>query len=449
MKISRILHAGYLFESGATTIVFDPIFENPFSRNCFAFPSISFDSKQIQQIELAAAFISHVHDDHFSLESLDLLDRRTPIYLYSPDSSLLSLISELGFKEVFSLKTDVSIRIGTFCVTPRLALDPDVDSIYEIEAEGLRVLNVVDSWIDPVTIESLKAHAPWDLLLWPFQTLRELEVLSPMRSQPAAVGIPSEWIEQIQILKPRFVVPSSCQFVHENWSWYNQALFPVSYRAFASQVQGAVPGCQVQRMEPATTFILNKVSLVPCKSLPWIHRLAARDTDQDYDYQPLRVVPSTSEIAQRFAPLNEIETQRVFDYCKNGLLVKFKAAGEANDPYFDKPCHWRLSIFNHLGHQTDFNYELKGAAIKQVETSDQPLGWLTEIPIAKLSAALVSGESLTSMYVRINDCRFDPRIEASIGTADVLDDPLVRCLFNGVSGAYQIAQLERLKALKN
>lgn len=31
LQISRILHAGYLFEYGDQKIAFDPIFENPFS----------------------------------------------------------------------------------------------------------------------------------------------------------------------------------------------------------------------------------------------------------------------------------------------------------------------------------------------------------------------------------------------------------------------------------
>ncbi len=75
-----------------------------------------------------------------------------------------------------------------------------------------------------------------------------------------------------------------------------------------------------------------------------------------------------------------------------------------------------------------------------------PLGWTTEIPISKLYAALELGESLTSMYMRINDTVFDAAIEDEIGRAEVVDDPLIRCLFNDVFGAYQAAQLRRLQA---
>jgi putative membrane protein len=72
LKISRILHAGYVFECAGRRIVFDPIFENPFSRNCHAFPAVRFDLEQIRALPVDAVFISHFHDDHCSFESLDL-----------------------------------------------------------------------------------------------------------------------------------------------------------------------------------------------------------------------------------------------------------------------------------------------------------------------------------------------------------------------------------------
>jgi hypothetical protein len=81
-----------------------------------------------------------------------------------------------------------------------------------------------------------------------------------------------------------------------------------------------------------------------------------------------------------------------------------------------------------------------------IDESDAALGWTTEIPAAKLYAALASGESLTSMYMRINDTVFDAETERALADADVVDDPLIRCLFSSTFGAYQAAQLKRLLA---
>jgi hypothetical protein len=48
------------------------------------------------------------------------------------------------------------------------------------------------------------------------------------------------------------------------------------------------------------------------------------------------------------------------------------------------------------------------------------------------------------MYMRINDAVFDAGIERDLAQADVIDDPLIRCLFGDTFGAYQAAQLRRL-----
>jgi hypothetical protein len=48
------------------------------------------------------------------------------------------------------------------------------------------------------------------------------------------------------------------------------------------------------------------------------------------------------------------------------------------------------------------------------------------------------------MYMRINDTVFEPDIERDLADADVVDDPLIRCLFGDTFGAYQAAQLRRL-----
>lgn len=198
LRISRILHAGYVFECAGIRIAFDPIFENPFSRNCYAFPDVRFDVEKIRGLKLEGVFISHFHDDHCSLESLDLLARATPIYMYCEHEKLFSLVRQLGFTNVYSLKLDVPVEYGPFVITPRRALDHDVDSLFQIEASGLKVLNVVDSWIDEETLEELARFGPWDMVLWPFQTMREIEVLTPSQAEPALRHLPVEWIPQLQ-----------------------------------------------------------------------------------------------------------------------------------------------------------------------------------------------------------------------------------------------------------
>jgi L-ascorbate metabolism protein UlaG (beta-lactamase superfamily) len=440
--VSRILHAGYLLESDGTQILFDPIFENPFSKNCFAFPEVRFDLDAIKKLKFSAVFISHFHDDHCSLESLDLLDRETQIYLYCVHEELFTWIQHLGFNKVYSLGIDRPISIGPFQVIPRRALDDEVDSIFHIKAHGLNILNVVDSWIAPETFQLLAMTAPWDLILWPFQTMRELEVITPYQSEPSDGTLPPEWIEQLQILKPRNLIPSSCQFRHESWSWYNQSFFPISYRQFKLQIELALPQTKVVRMNPSVSVLLTKQGIELSAPLPWIHTVGPQDVD--YQYDPHLNPPSTAEIAQHFSALTPEQTEFVYHYCRSGLMEKYHQLPSPEQDYFKRPRLWRLSLLDQRGEGKPWFYLLEGSKITPLTQPIAPIEWTTDVPLAKLYSALNSGETLTSMYVRINDGPLPPKIKEELKSVDIIDDPLIRCLFNGVFGAYQWEQLRRL-----
>ena len=444
LTISRILHAGYVFECDGTLIAFDPIFENPFSRNCHAFPDVRFDHARIRELRFDAVFISHFHDDHCSLESLDFLDRRTPIYLYCAFDELFAMLGELGFVNVNKLETDVAVSVGPFDVIPREALDSDVDSMFQIKAAGLNVLNVVDSWIADATLAELVRQGPWDMVLWPFQTMLETDVLSPSRAAPASLASPAEFMEQLRVLNPRYVVPSSCQFEQEPWSWYNQRFFPISYRQFQRDVGDVLPGAQVVRLDPSVSVTLDAASLVSSPALAWVIPVGAQDVD--YQYDAAREAPSSADIARHFAPLTAAQSRTVIDYCRTGLLSKYGEMEVPEDSFFEKPRVWQLSVYDHEGRGTHYRYRIDGERMEHCGEGDGRLAWTTEVPASKLYAALELGESLTSMYMRINDVRFDADIEAEIEEAEIVDDPLIRCLFNDAVCAYQAAQLRRLKA---
>jgi len=440
ITISRILHAGYLFECEGKRIAFDTIFENPFSRNCHAFPQMRFDEAAIRRERFDAVFISHFHDDHCSLDSLDLLDRATPIYLYCIFDELFEMIRQLGFTNVHPLRLNEPVAVGPFQVTPREAMDADVDSMFQVRAAGLNVLNVVDSWIDDTTLGQLVDEGPWDMVLWPFQTMRELEVLAPSRHAAAPPALPEEWIAQLQALQPRYVVPSSCQFLQEPWSWYNRAFFPISYAQFGREVGAALPQAQVVRLNPGVSMRLDAAGLQPAPPLAWV--MPVGEQDVDYVYEGNASAPPTSEIARHFAPLSDAQRARVLDYCRSGLVEKYGDV-EASSDYFDQPRVWQLSVVDSDGNATHWRYRLEDGKATLDDTAE-PLGWTTEIPATKLYGALEQGESMTTMYMRINDTVFDDDTERDLLDADVVDDPLIRCLFSDTFGAYQAAQLKRL-----
>ena len=443
LTISRILHAGYVFECEGVRIAFDTIFENPFSRNCHAFPDVRFDTELIRRQRFDAVFISHFHDDHCSLESLDLLDRATPLHIYCIFPELFEMVRQLGFTDVRRLQLNQPVQVGPLQVVPREAMDADVDSMFQVRAAGLNVLNVVDSWIDETTLAQLVGEGPWDMVLWPFQTMREIEVLEPSRAAAAPPSLPEEWVAQLQALSPRYVVPSSCQFQQEPWSWYKRAFFPISYAQFGREVGAALPQARVVRLDPSVSVRLDANGLHRAPPLEWV--LPVGEQDVDYAYEGHAAPPPTADIARRFAPLTAPQMARVIDYCRNGLPAKY-ADVEASSDYFDRPRVWQLSLYDHAGALTQLRYRLAPDGAATLDDSAAPLGWTTEIPAAKLYAALELGESLTTMYLRINDTVFDADTERALLDADVIDDPLIRCLFSDTFGAYQAAQLRRLLA---
>ena len=453
INISRILHAGYLFESEIdgqnTKIVFDPIFENPFSRNCYSFPKVTFDITAIRNLELTAIFISHIHDDHCSLESLDLLDKSIPIYIYCHSEKTISLIRELGFLEVNTLNINETIEVGEFKVTTRRALDHDIDSIFHIQFQDLNILNVVDSWIDYQTLDLLLRET-WDLVLWPFQTMREVEVLSPSRAGKAIRELPPEWIEQLSRLRPKYVIPSSCQFIHEEWSWYNRALFPISYMQFHNQMATALPEAQVIRLNPSDSRRLTKTDFIVSEALTWVQ--VEGEPNVDYDFEDNMVPPTTSEVSKHFAALTPQQTEFVYEYCKVLLVSTFEKLEPTQDKYFEIPKKWQLTIYDHLGYSKNFLFLVDLNKMRFLESSDplnkMSLGWRTEVSIAKLFAALELGETLTSMYLRINDQSFDLDIEAKLQELDPLNDPLVRCLFNSNLATYHDVQIQEIRKKK-
>lgn len=431
LKISRILHAGYIFEYDDVRIAFDPIFENPFSRNCFAYPNIEFDHEKIANLKLDAIFISHYHDDHCSLESLDHLNRDIPIYMYCVHKDFFILLRKLGFKNVHPLKLNETVSIGRIAITTYPALDVDVDSIFHIQADEINILNVVDSWIDWDTLKIL-SQTKWDMILWPFQTMREIAVLSPETAEPATRTLPPEWVEQIKILNPRFIVPSSCQFIQEEWSWHREAYFPITYRQFDKEISIVLPQTKVVRLNPSASVSLDKNFLETAPALGWITPLGVQEVD--YEFNENLKIPPTSVIAKKFPALDSKKSQFVYDYCADNLLEKYRLMDPPGDEFFEKKRRWKLSLYDHLGQAKGFYYQLHGNEIELTNRTDD-VDWFTEVPLTKLYAALELGESISSMYLRI-------QVKMSV---EILNDPLIRCLFNGVIGSYQKAQLKKLR----
>ncbi len=450
IKISRVLHAGYLFETVpkiatavSTKIIFDPIFENPFSQNCYAYPNIKFDLVQISVLKLDAIFISHYHDDHCSLESLHLLNRDIPIYMFCIFEDMFTMLRELGFKNVFSVVLGQKICIGELEVTARRALDADVDSIFHVHYSGINILNVIDSWIDDDTLDMLCKKCSWDMVLWPFQTMREIEVITPRNAIPSTGQIPEEHCTQLKKINPNFIVPSACQFIQEKGSWYRNFYFPISYANFKMQIENILPKSKVIRLNPGVSVLLSHLGAEFCENLPFINPVGPQDLD--YVYQPHLKIPHMHEIAKNFRPVTSDEKKLVSIFCEKQMIEKYNSFETSDDEYFNKIKIWKLTLYDNQGSSTDYFFEIENQKMRRTNETVMNVSWLTEISESKLFSALFEGESLTTLYLRINDFDFLPEVSDAICNIDISEDPLIKTIYNGVFGAYQRIQLLNIK----
>lgn len=442
IEIGRILHAGYVIKSQGAQIVFDPLFESPFSRNCYAFPDVIFDLEKIRGLYFDAIFISHHHDDHFSLESLNLLNRDCPIYMYSIHAEHFLWLKRMGFKNVSELRLDVPVQIADITITPKRALDKYVDCLLKVEVGPFKILNVVDSWIDWQTLERLRSEGPWDLIMWPFQTMREIEVIAPTRFLASDQKIPTEHLEQIALLSPRYLIPSSCQFIHEEWSWYRQHYFPVSYEGFSRQIDETLPKTILIKMDPSQVYRLESEGISQARNLDFITVSDRGKLQLDYDYQPQSRVPSTREISQNFERLAPEKVSELLQFIAQDLPQRYRALQEEEGLFFSSPRIWCLALYN-KGEELLFYFAIEGAQIDPL-SDPRDYSWRTEIPAERLWGALYNGESLTSLYLRVNDQKFSDEIEQELKDVDILEDPLIRVLYAREECLYQKHQLQRL-----
>lgn len=445
MKISRIFHAGYIFEADGVRILFDPILETPFSFNCYANPDVSIDLERFKLQGFDAVFISHFHDDHFSLESLQHLDSKVPIYIFCSGDLHEILLRELGFVNVKTIKVGDFIDLGGLRIRVWPALEVEVDSIFEILSKDTKVLHVVDSWMDWDTHKELVSKGPWDLILWPFQTLREIDCLSPRNAPEPDFEIPIEWQQQIGEFSYKYIVPSSCQFSFEPWSWMNKFFFPISYQSFSKTIKQISPNAVVQKMEPGEVFLLSSSGLSKGISLDFVKRKSASPEIAYGEVMDSKDIPSLQQISKHFPVLNFDQTAIVEQFLKEHIIHRYEANPSA-DAFFKCTRPWLLRIHWESSRFDDLYFEVNSHCVSIVEVDKvREVEWFTEIVAFKLWSALTQGESLSSLYIRINDTGDDVPKARTPDQADVLQDPLLRALFFDSELSYQRAQLRRIK----
>jgi L-ascorbate metabolism protein UlaG (beta-lactamase superfamily) len=113
LTLTFLGHQGWLVATPGTRVLLDPLLTEGFGHGALlgrVFPPRVLELDALGPID--AVILSHEHDDHFDIPSLDRLDRAIPIYLSSRSSSAArAILAELGFARVLALEPDAELSI--------------------------------------------------------------------------------------------------------------------------------------------------------------------------------------------------------------------------------------------------------------------------------------------------------------------------------------------------
>jgi hypothetical protein len=114
LTITFLGHQGWLVSAGGTHVMIDPILSDEFGAIADAglkvFPPRCLTLESAPPI--SAIFISHEHDDHFHIKSLNCLDRKIPVFLSARSSNAAKVALEtMGFRAM-RVEADVAVKIG-------------------------------------------------------------------------------------------------------------------------------------------------------------------------------------------------------------------------------------------------------------------------------------------------------------------------------------------------
>lgn len=134
-------HQSWLFRSGQTAILLDPLLQETFGMTdksiCTVYPFRRVHMDKMPKI--SAVFLSHEHPDHVCLDTLKLLPAEVPVYVGPLCLSATIQSIQLVGKEVRHFDPESEMRIGDLMVTAYHANrdTPDWESrVYQFHVQG-------------------------------------------------------------------------------------------------------------------------------------------------------------------------------------------------------------------------------------------------------------------------------------------------------------------------
>jgi L-ascorbate metabolism protein UlaG (beta-lactamase superfamily) len=443
MQVRRIAHAGIIVTSGDTRCVMDPLFFNSFEGGTYSLaPTIEVDVEKLKNTHLDAVIISHAHLDHFSVKSLNLINRDAFLIHPEGDSVIDFCARWMGFQNVKSLKPYEKIKIGEIdlMATPSEVPFPEMGMIFS--AQDQTFWNMVDSVVTRHGVTEVRKHKPKiDLLFAKYQPMIELELRTDALGSEFPAAYYDGLLKTVKDIAPKIVVPTACGFKATEYLWINDRQFPVTAEKFMSDVAEIIPGILTADLEPGDSIDVKTGDLVKNRN----SFLSVKEKFEGYAWRPDRGVPPLVETRPlKIEEACGVERFLTHDFLK--FLTTSKSQPWVNELRVHK-IKWRLEV---IGRETqarllDFarhdlcwsNDTGEFVHLHTSVTASAIHGLLT----GELSLSAVVGGGMLRTFRRL----YEPRAEGGKILASLKENPLIEVLAENVKLRHLIHEMAGLE----
>ena len=118
MKTIFLSSSTVIIESNNTKVLMDPwLLDGEYYGSWYHYPKLNINMDLINSCDFI--YVSHIHPDHFSKKSMDLIDKQIPVLIHNYSSKFLKFnLEKIGFKVIelenskdFILRNDLKIKI--------------------------------------------------------------------------------------------------------------------------------------------------------------------------------------------------------------------------------------------------------------------------------------------------------------------------------------------------
>jgi L-ascorbate metabolism protein UlaG (beta-lactamase superfamily) len=276
MRVTLLGHASLLFEHGATAILMDPVFFDPFERDTVSCPKRVVHTAKLPPI--SAVVVSHGHRDHCDPASLRTLPADT--LLFCPDDpALVRELLGLGFTHVVPVKPGEVLEVGEMLLLPTASHEEHEHGAV-FAGGGVAVWNQVDTAVGHAeSVEVMQALGrPPDVALCPYNPLLEFAEMWLSEDE-----FPRERYERlleaaIASRAPVVVPGSSGQRLMSPREWLNHRVFPATREMFVRDLREAAPELRVVTLDPGQGLVCEGGGRVRVEQTPYAETLQD-DTD--------------------------------------------------------------------------------------------------------------------------------------------------------------------------